>query len=192
MTIESPNMIPPEALELTSENIHRMSPELARETLAKMQAKYTAENPVDKNTRDGWLTVTPAEATAKLAEMDLARRPLGADGKPIPEVPFNPIISSHELKARNIGEALTDLEAHGFPARGTPVGDDLHNMMEGRTPVTPEIEKAVMAKHKQCLADRAWGQRLLEGDQATTREWHIMTAILTAVEVQRPSRFGDF
>jgi hypothetical protein len=181
MTVESPNVIPPEALELTDESIHRMSPDMARDTLAAMQARYTAENPVDKNTRDGRLTMTPAEATAKLAEMDLAARPTDADGKP----PFNPIVSSHELLARNVAEIFIDLENRGFPARGTPIGDELHDFMEGRKPVTPEIEKAVRAKHKQCIADREWGKRLMEGEQRASHEWHIMTAIIAAAETQR-------
>jgi hypothetical protein len=191
MTVESPNMIPPGDLELTDENIQRMSPEVATATLAAMKKRHDAENPPHKSA-DGWLKMTPAEATAKLDELEMARRPLGADGKPIPAAPINPIISSHELQARQIGEALNDLEVNGFPARGTPVGDDLHAMLDGRSPVTPEVERAVRAKHAQCLADRAWGQRLLQGEQTATREWHTMTAILAAVEVQRPTRFGDF
>ncbi len=192
MTVESPNMIPPEALELSAENIGRMSPEMARDTLAAMQARHAAANPVDRTTHDGRLTMTPAEATAALDEMELARRPLGADGKPVPEVPYSGITSSVEMNARRIEDAINHLETNGFPARGTPVGDELHGMLDGTFAVTPEVEKAVRAKHAQCIADRGWCKLLLDGDQKTTRDFHTMNAILAAVEVQRPSRFGHF
>jgi hypothetical protein len=165
--------------------IRDMSPEDAKAALAEMQRGWDRNKPVlDKLSPDGIRDMLPEQATAALAEM--AGRPLDALGKPIPLPPPSGIISSYELEARRTEEMIGDLEARDFPARGTPVGDDLWNMIEGRTPVTPELQKATEAKLKSMQADQEWRKKLLAGDEEAQRQFHIATAIITAGKMQRP------
>lgn len=180
MTVESPNMIPPEALDLSRENISRMSPDMARDTLAAMQRQWAAENPIDFAEQGAFLRLTPEQATAKLEAM----RPQGPDGKPIPPAPIS-IMSSEQLNARRAEEAITDFEANHFPARTTDIGADIWNLMDGKSPVTADVLKAAETKLAQFVKDHAWGKRLMEGDPATTREFHLATAIVTAGRIQR-------
>jgi hypothetical protein len=164
--------------------IRDMSPAAATAALAEMQKAYEINKPVvDKLSPDGIRTMSPEQATAALAE--LSGRPLDALGKPIP-LPPREVISSAELQERRNAEFFNDLENRNFPARGTPVGDDLWNMMEGRTPVTPELQKATEAKLKSMQADPEWRNKLLAGDQEAERQFHIATTIITAGKMQRP------
>lgn len=164
---------------LTHDEISKMSPDVATAILAAMQAKHAAT--VDKSTPDGIRSMTPAEAAAALAE----RRPKDAEGKSISEAPFSGIESSEVLNARRAEVAITQLEEMHFPARGTPVGDDLWDRIDGKTPIEPGLQQKVEMKLKQFHADQAWVKRLMEGDPSTMREWHTACALLTACKIHR-------
>jgi hypothetical protein len=192
MTVYSPAVPPPEENDNTPAGdriigglqVRNMSPADATAALAAMQKAYEVNKPVaDKLSSDDIRAMSPQQATAALAEM--SKRPLDILGKPIP-LPPREIISSAELQERRNAEFFNDLENRNFPARGTPVGDDLWNMMEGRSPVTPELQKATEAKLKSMQADLEWRNKLLAGDQEAERQFHIATAIITAGKMQRP------
>lgn len=164
--------------------VRDMSPADASRALAAMQKAYEVNKPVlDKFDPNSIRGLSKDEAGALLAEM--SGRPLDAFGKPIPK-PETGIISSDELDARRAEELITDLEARNFPQRGTPVGDDLHNMLDGRTPVTPELQKATEAKLAAMQKDSEWRQKYFAGDQEAERQFHIATTIITAAKMQRP------
>jgi hypothetical protein len=164
--------------------VRDMSPADASRALAAMQKAYEVNKPVlDKFDPNSIRGMSSEQATAALAEM--SKRPLDALGKPIP-LPPREVISSAELQERRNAEFFNDLENRNFPARGTPVGDDLWNMMEGRSPVTPELQKATEAKLKSMQADPAWRAKFMAGDQEAARQFHIATAIITAGKMQRP------
>lgn len=167
--------------ELTRDEISALSPDAATATLAAMQKQYVASQAIDKTSPDGIRTMTPAEASAWLAD----RRPTGADDKPIPAPPYGGIESSHAKLARQSEEVIKHLEGQHFPERGTPVGDDLWNLLDGKTPIEPGLEQKVEAKLKQFYADQAWCTRLMQGDPLTMREWHLATALLTACRIPR-------
>ena len=169
--------LPP--IDLSDEAVGRMSPDDARATLAEMQRRHDLT--LDRKSPDAILKMTPAEATAALEAM----RPVGADGKPIPEVPFSGIISSVEADARRAQEAITSLEEAHFPPRGSPVGEDLWAMLNGQTPIEPGLQQKVEAKLRQFHADKNWCRLLMEGDPATMRAWHTATALLTACQIHR-------
>jgi hypothetical protein len=59
-------------------------------------------------------------------------------------------------------------------------------MMKGRSPVSPELQKATEAKLKSMQADPEWRKKLLAGDQEAERQFHIATTIITAGKMQRP------
>lgn len=192
MTVYSPAVPPPEENDNTPAGdriigglqVRNMSPADATAALAAMQKAYEVNKPVaDKLSPDDIRAMSPQQATAALAEM--SKRPLDILGKPIP-LPPREIISSAELQERRNAEFFNDLENRNFPARGTPVGDDLWNMMEGRSPVTPELQKATEAKLKSMQADPAWRAKFMAGDQEAARQFHIATTIITAGKMQRP------
>ena len=164
--------------------VRDMSPADATRALAAMQKAYEVNKPVlDKSDLNSIRGMSKDEAGALLAEM--SGRPLDAFGKPIPK-PVSGIISSVELDARRAEEMISNLEAHNFPARGTPVGDDLHNMLDGRTPVTPELQKAAEAKLASMTADSEWRRKYFAGDQEAQRQCYVANAIITAGKKQRP------
>src|ERR1035437_1582981 len=164
--------------------VRDMSPADASRALATMQKAYEVNKPVlDKFDPNSIRGMSKDEAGALLAEM--SGRPLDAFGKPIP-LPPREVISSAELQERRNAELFNDLENRNFPARGTPVGDDLWNMMKGRSPVSPELQKATEAKLKSMQADPEWRKKLLAGDQEAERQFHIATTIITAGKMQRP------
>jgi hypothetical protein len=192
MTVYSPAVPPIEQNEDTPSGdriiggfaIRDMSPADANAALAEMQKAYVRNKPVlDKFDPNSIRGMSKDEAGALLAEM--SGRPLDAFGKPIP-LPPREVISSAELQERRNAEFFNDLENRNFPARGTPVGDDLWNMMEGRSPVSPELQKATEAKLKSMQADPEWRKKLLAGDQEAERQFHVATAIITAGKMQRP------
>jgi hypothetical protein len=111
-------------------------------------------------------------------------QPLGADDKPIP-LPDAGIVSSVEMDRRRGLEGVAHLEAMGFPERGTPVGDDLHNLIEGRSPVTPELQKQAENKLASFERDAEWRRRFYAGDARTVREFHLATGIIAAGKIQR-------
>jgi len=108
-----------------------------------------------------------------------------SDRKPIPAPPIVSIRSSHEIFAEQAEEAIRDLETKHFPARGTPVGDDLWDKIEGRSPIEPGLQEAVERKLKQFHSDKAWVKRLMDGDPETTRQWQIACGLLTACTIPR-------
>jgi hypothetical protein len=164
--------------------VRDMSPADASRALATMQKAYEVNKPVlDKFDPNSIRGMSKDEAGALLAEM--SGRPLDAFGKPIP-LPPREVISSAELQERRNAEFFNDLENRNFPARGTPVGNDLWNMMKGRSPVSPELQKATEAKLKSMQADPEWRKKLLAGDQEAERQFHIATTIITAGKMQRP------
>ena len=164
--------------------VRDMSPADASRALATMQKAYEVNKPVlDKFDPNSIRGMSKDEAGALLAEM--SGRPLDAFGKPIP-LPPREVISSAELQERRNAEFFNDLENRNFPARGTPVGDDLWDMMEGRSPVSPELQKATSAKLKSMQNDPAWRAKFMAGDQEAARQFHIATAIITAGQIQRP------
>jgi hypothetical protein len=192
MSVYSPAVPPPEENDNTPAGdriigglqVRNMSPADATAALAAMQKAYEINKPVlDKSDLNSIRSLSKDEAGALLAEM--SGRPLDAFGKPIPR-PDSGIISSVELEARRTEEMISNLEAHNFPARGTPVGDDLWNMMEGRTPVTPELQKAAEAKLASMTADSEWRRKFSAGDQEAQRECYVANAIITAGKIQRP------
>lgn len=150
--------------------------------------------PLQFPTNDEIWAMSPAVAKAKLEELHNAyvgspekREPppmYDGEGKQVGPAPVG-IVSSHELDARRAQEGIAHLEEKGFPARGTPEGDDMWNMLEGRTVVPPELEKQVRLKWASLERDVDWRRRFFDGDPVAVREFHLATGILAAARIQR-------
>ena len=111
-------------------------------------------------------------------------QPLGADGTPI-ALPDPGIISPEERDRRQTTETFEHLEARGFPLRGTPVGEDLHAMLNGLTPVSAELQAQAERKLASLEKSADWRKRFFDGEERAVREFHLATAIIAAGKAQR-------
>src|SRR5262245_22409076 len=147
-----------------AENISQMSSERAGELLAQMTKEWHAAEAARK------AGLTPYEPP----------RPTDADGNPIP-LPTADIFTTPEQRdARRLDETKDYLEANGFPMRDTPVGDDLWNMIEGRSPVSPELQAQAEKKLASFLNDADWRQRLERKEETAMRQFHLASTIIAA------------
>jgi hypothetical protein len=151
------------------ENISSMSAERAGEMLARMTKEWHAAEAARA------AGLTPSEPP----------RPTDADGNPIPQPASDLFVSPEERDASRWAEARDHLEANGFPMRDTPVGDDLWNMIEGRSPVSPELQAQAEKKLASFLNDADWRARLERKEERAVREFHLATGIIAAGKIQR-------
>src|SRR5262245_27325008 len=152
-----------------AENISSMSSERAGELLAQLTKEYHAAEAARK------AGLTPYEPP----------RPTDADGKPIPLPTADIFTTPEEREARRMDETKNYLEANGFPMRDTPEGDDLWNMFEGRSPVSPELQAQAEKKLASFRNDADWRQRLEQKEERAVREFHLATGIIAAGKIQR-------
>ncbi len=144
------------------ENISTMTRERAGEVLDAMAKQYNA-------------------AVAKNEPV----RPTDADGNPIALPEGNIFLSPEEAEKRNTAETKAYLEANGFPPRGTPVGDDLCDKIEGRSPVSAELQAEVEKKLASLNKDDEWRKKVLSGDARAVHEFHTATGLIAAGKIQR-------
>ena len=151
----------------TPEDLSTVTPERAGELLAQLKKDFDASE---------------RAASAGLPEPN---RPTHADGNPIASPVGQIFLTPDEAEKRNLTETQSYLEANGFPARGTPAGDDLWNMVEGRSPVSPELQAEAERKLATFQRDADWRRRLFDGDARATREYHLATGIVRTGKIQR-------
>ena len=144
------------------EDISTMTKDRAGEVLAAMEKRYNA-------------------AAAKNEPV----RPTDADGNPIALPEGNIFLSPEERETRNVAETKDYLEANGFPPRGTPVGDDLWDKIEGRSPVSAELQAQVEKKLASLNNDEEWRKKVLKGDARALRELHTAAGLIAAGKIQR-------
>lgn len=144
------------------EDISTMSKERAGEVLATMTKNYNAA--AAKNEPVRW---TDPEGNAI----------------PLPE--GNIFLTPEETERRNTAETKDYLETAGFPPRGSAAGDDLWNMIEGRTPVSAVLQSEAERKLASFQRDGDWRRRLLDGEARAVREFHLATGIIAAGRIQR-------
>src|SRR5262249_33606551 len=142
-----------------------MTPERATEILNQMGKEYRA-----------------AEAARKAGIEP--PRPTDVNGAPIPE-PTGLFLSPEERDAQRLNETKDYLERNGFPMRDTEVGQDMWNMIEGRSPVSSELQAEVERKLASLMHDQDWRRRFLEREARATREYHLATGIIAAGKIQR-------
>jgi hypothetical protein len=184
--IIDPATVPDHAAQLTMAEIDAMTPAQARAMTEALQAKHAARVVAEATAAK---TATDAAAGAKTdteaSPKEEPLRPTDADGKAI-ALPDPGILSSVALDQRRYAEAKDHLEATGFPERGTPVGDDLWGMIEGRLPVSPELQKAAQRKLSEFENDAEFRRKLFAGDPTARALWYNATAHIAAGKIQRP------
>lgn len=146
----------------TPEDISTMTRERAGEVLAQMTKQYST-------------------AAAK----DEPVRPTDAEGNAISLPEGNIFLSPEEREKRNVAETKDYLEANGFPPRGTPVGDDLWDKIEERSPVSAELQAQVEKKLASLNKDEEWRKKVLKGDARAVHEFHTATGLIAAGKIQR-------
>ena len=148
------------------EDFSTMTSERAGELLVQMKKDFDASE---------------RAASAGLPEPN---RPTDAEGNPIALPIGNIFLTPEQAEKRNTAETKDYLETVGFPARGTAAGDDLWNMIEGRSPVSAELQAEAERKLATFQRDADWRRRLFEGDARATREYHLATGIIAAGKIQ--------
>jgi hypothetical protein len=149
------------------ENISTMTKERAGEILDQMKKSYDAGE------------------RAISAGLPEPNRPTDSEGNPIAAPIGQIFLTPAEAEKRNVAETRDYLEAHNFPVRGTAAGDDLWNMIEGRSPVSAELQAEAERKLASFQHSADWRRRLLEGDARAVREFHLATGIIAAGKIQR-------
>ena len=153
----------------TQEDISGMTSDRAGELLAQMTKEFHAAQAALK------AGLTPSEPP----------RPMDANGNLIPQPAADLFVTPEQRAAQQLAETKDHLERNGAPMRGTPVGDDLWNLIEGRSPVSPELQVEAERKLASLMKDADWGRRLLDGEARATREYHLATGIIAAGKIQR-------
>ena len=156
------------------QDVFTMTPEQATARLAELTAAYRAAPP----------SATPdPDAAAAVSSVKEPTRPTDADGKPI--APPVALLTPEQRDAQRMAETQAWLEERGSPMRGTPLGDDLWDRIEGRAPVTAETQRAVERKLASLHNDAEWRRKFFAGDARAVEQWHIATGLIAAGKNQR-------
>ena len=154
----------------------------------------------DELTLDQIHTLTPEQATAKLAERQAAYvaanepakkepTPLtGADGEALTARHADHIVQSPaERAAQLLDEGKTHLEGLNFPARDSVEGAKLWDMIEGREKVSAEQHATAQRMLTQMTRDAEFSRKVMTGDADAMKNWQMVNGVLAAWKIQNGS-----
>src|SRR5262249_39658546 len=91
-----------------------------------------------------------------------------------------------ETDNTELATRLAALQRHGLPDLNSEVGKDLLAVMSGK-PISVEVRRAAEAKRAAMMADRAFVQKYLDGDQEARRQFTTVSVLLAGQVERRAS-----
>ncbi|WGS30387.1 hypothetical protein [Bradyrhizobium sp. ISRA464] len=130
---------------------------------------------------DVW-TMTPDQATAKLAEMSSEYATASANNFTAPQPTVEQLAAEQAAAAekRDADTVLDHLIAAGLSPEISEAGLEVQQYIEGKRSITPQLRAAVDAKIESWKRDPEWQKKLLGGDPEAARLLAIASAMRLA------------